>query len=257
MAKKIKLAIIGCGAIGKYVYDYASKRMKAEYDVVRVLDKNARAIFGIGNITDDFDEFMRGLDADIVLECASHAAVRDYAERVLESGKDLIVMSTGAFLLYDRLLQRLEKIAKEKNIKIYVPAGAFGGIDALAAAAVGKINRVRLETEKPKGSLKPASGGKPHQLKSATALEAVREYPRNVNIAATIAIAGAGKERKFVNVIPKNNGMNTHRLEVDGEFGDFVFRISSKPSENASTSAIAAMSAVACLKKIASPLQIG
>jgi len=52
-----------------------------------------------------FSEIVECEDVDLVIEAASQEAVRQYAVRTLEAGKDLVVMSVGA--LVDARLRRI------------------------------------------------------------------------------------------------------------------------------------------------------
>ncbi|RLF48815.1 MAG: aspartate dehydrogenase, partial [Thermoplasmata archaeon] len=117
----VTLGIIGCGAIGSDVamaadnmeeidriYLYDIKEEKAE-ELAEKVKKG---------VVKNFHDFVE--EADIVFEAASQEAVRQYAEQVIEKGKDLIIMSIGS-LLDSNLLERLKSKAREKKCKIYLP----------------------------------------------------------------------------------------------------------------------------------------
>ncbi|MEE9152150.1 MAG: aspartate dehydrogenase domain-containing protein, partial [Thermoplasmata archaeon] len=99
----------------------------------------------------------------------------------------------------------------------------------------------------------------PKTLFEGSAREAVKLFPKNVNVAATVSLAGIGFERTKVKIIadPQTN-RNHHRIEVKGEFGTMVTEVNNIPFEkNPKTSRIAAQSAIAALKKIVSTYWVG
>jgi len=96
-------------------------------------------------------------------------------------------------------------------------------------------------------------------LFEGTASEAVKAFPANVNVAATISLAGIGFEQTRVKIIADPSlSRNVHEITVEGEFGKFSTRVENLPSpENPKTSYLAALSAVSTLKKILNQVQIG
>ena len=73
------------------------------------------------------------------------AAIEDICRPMLEAGKAVMVLSAGALLPRPHLME----LAREKGGQIIVPTGALLGLDAVTAAAEGKINSVRMTTRKP------------------------------------------------------------------------------------------------------------
>jgi len=80
--------------------------------------------------------------ADIVVECAPAAVLRDIAEPALAHGRLIIVLSCGALL--DNL--DLVDLARRSGGRILVPTGALLGLDAVVAAAEGGITGVNMIT---------------------------------------------------------------------------------------------------------------
>jgi len=64
-------------------------------------------------------------DADIVVEAASQAAVREVAVAALMNSRNVMIMSVGA-LSDKQLLEELRALAKEHHCHIHVPSGAIG-----------------------------------------------------------------------------------------------------------------------------------
>lgn len=71
-------------------------------------------------------------------------------------------------------------------------------------------------------------------------------YPKNANVAATIAMSGIGMEDTKVQLYADPMvQQNIHEIAVEGEFGSFTFRIEgSALPENPKSSALTAMSVV-------------
>jgi len=186
---------------------------------------------------------------DLVVEAASQEAVGQYAESFLRKGQDLMVMSVGA-LVDEKLLGSLRKAAEKTGAKLVLPSGAIAGLDGLRSANVGRIDEVTLTTTKP-----PAGLGVDVKEKAilfeGPAREAVKKFPKNVNVAATLSLAGIGFDKTKVRVVADPAVKdNRHEIFVRGEFGEMRVQVDNVPSpQNPKTSYLAAMSAIAAIKR--------
>ena len=268
----LKVGVIGCGAIGTEICR-AIDRGIVKAHLVAVLDRSR----------DNCERLMTSLDkkpaislpdemisnADIIVECASAQAVREFGVNILESGKDLMVLSAGAFR-DSGLLKRLTDTARAHHCRIYIPSGAIAGIDGLKSAAVAGINKVTLTTTKNPKGLKGApfietnnididSYREKTLLFEGNADEAIAAFPANVNVAVSLSLAGIGIKNTHVRIfVDPGAKRNIHDVSVEGDFGNFTCRVENVPSPgNPRTSYLAALSAIATLKKITEPLQIG
>jgi aspartate dehydrogenase len=203
--------------------------------------------------------------ADIVVECAPSKLVRSIVAPTVTAGKTAVVLSVGALLANDDLID----LARRHGGRIVVPTGALIGLDAVAAAAEGKINSVRMITRKPVAGLV----GAPYLVENAiaiegisaplrvfegTAREAARGFPANLNVAVALSLAGVGPDRTMVEIwADPTVTRNTHRIEVDADSARFSMSIENVPSENPKTGLITALSVIACLRKLNAPLRIG
>jgi aspartate dehydrogenase len=175
---------------------------------------------------------------DLVVECAGHEAVGAYVPALLTRGLDVIVASTGA--LAD---PTLETQLRGRPGRLLIPTGALAGIDALAAATHDAVARVELTSTKP-----PSGWGLPEEahrvLFEGSAREAARAWPKNANVAATVALAGIGFDATRVRLVADPAVMgNQHRLEVEGAFGCFASEITGRPQpDNPRTSRLTALS---------------
>jgi aspartate dehydrogenase len=164
----------------------------------------------------------------------------------------------------------LVDLARRNGGRILVPTGALLGLDAVIAAAQGGIASVNMITRKPPQGLlgapyllahhiEIAELAEPRRVFSGTARDAARGFPANVNVAAALALAGIGPDRTMVEIwADPSVTRNIHRIEVEAEAARFVMQVENVPSEeNPRTGRLTALSVIAALKKLASPLAIG
>ncbi|MDB5592440.1 aspartate dehydrogenase [Enterovirga sp.] len=207
-----------------------------------------------------------GRHADIVVECAPAEVFRELAVPALEAGRTLVVISVGALLTHTDV----EDLARRHNGRIVVPSGALLGLDAVRAAAEGEIRRVTMVTRKPPAGLKGApylvrnnidvsALSEPLKVFDGTAREAVVGFPANVNVAAALSLAGIGPDRTTIEIwaVPGLD-RNRHTITVESDSADFTMSIANIPSdENPKTGRITALSILAALRRLTSPVQIG
>jgi len=268
----LKIGVIGCGAIGARICK-AIDAGNINAQLVAIYDRSSEHCENLFGSLENKPVIAQPLEliskADIIVECASQAAVRELGLSVLERGKDLMVMSVGALMDPD-LLKEFILAARKNDCRIYVPSGAIAGIDGLKSASIATIDKVILSTTKNPTGLSGAPFivennidlGSFHEktlIFEGNAKEAVRAFPANVNVAASLSLAGIGAEKTHVKVfVDPRATRNIHEIMVIGKFGTFTSRIENLPSpENPRTSLLAALSAIATLKKITELLQIG
>lgn len=185
---------------------------------------------------------------DIVVEVAGHAALAQYGAAALQQGSDLVIASIGA-LADETLWQSLQQAAT--RAKILLPAGAVAGIDALAAARLGGLDSVRYSSRKPPASLSEALPPDRESIVfEGNARDAALQFPKNANVAATIALAGIGFEKTEVRIIADPTlKQNVHVLEARGAFGSFSMTIAGRPLPgNPKSSNLTAMSVLRCIQ---------
>jgi aspartate dehydrogenase len=269
----LKIGVVGCGTIGteicKAIDDgFIDVELYAIYDRKKEHASNLRSML---KRTEpqvlDIVEMVKLVD--LVVECASQRAVYEVVPTALHARCDLMIMSVGA-LADKNLRDMMFNLAKEYDCKVYLPSGAITGLDGLKSAAASKIYSVTLTTQKPPHGL----AGAPYIIQNnidleritsktiifeGTADEAVKAFPSNVNVAATLSLAGIGFEKTKVKIVVNPAlSTNVHEILVEGEFGKFTTRVENAPSPtNPKTSYLAALSAISTLKKIASPVQVG
>ena len=186
------------------------------------------------------------LAPDLVVECAGHQAVAEHATTVLRAGIETVIVSIGA-LADEALYAAVVAAALAGNSRFTLPAGAIGGIDILSALRPSGILSVSYTGRKPPGAWAgtPAEGLLDLKALTAeavffegTARQAATLYPKNANVAATLALAGLGWEETRVRLIADPGvTRNVHEYSVTSGAADYTMRIEGKPSaDNPKTS---------------------
>ena len=271
LLRYMNICIIGCGSIGSMLARAASEM--EEIEKIFLLDRNMSMAKKLAEKLPDSEtisriESVKG-KVELVIEAASQKAVKLFGPMVVGMGISLMIMSVGA-LVDDELFALLKATARANGVKLYLPSGAIGGVDVVNAAAVKKIYEISLKTSKPPDGLlnnEYITGAgidvrkieRPTVVFDGSAGEAIKVFPLNINVATTLALSGIGKERTRVRIIVDPDiDRNVHELSMRGEFGGMKCTVQNVPHpENPKTSYLAALSAIAKLKKIVSVVDIG
>ncbi|MGQ0750292.1 MAG: aspartate dehydrogenase, partial [Betaproteobacteria bacterium] len=128
----MRTGIIGGGTIARLILEHIERGELFDANVTAILGRTA-ASRGRMLAQQHGVSFVTTLEAlietqpDVVVEAASHEAVRSHAEPILASGIALIVLSGGA-LCDDALRTRLEAAARGSGALLHVPSGGIGGL---------------------------------------------------------------------------------------------------------------------------------
>lgn len=266
-----KIGIVGCGTIGKVLAHaieerfYPKARLVSLYDIDLIKAENlAKELRRKPRVASTLNRLI--WHSHLVIECASAEASGNIALQVIKQNRDILIMSIGGILNRPELFD----LARKYNRKIYLPSGAIGGIDALHAASLAKINQVTLTTRKPPQSFK----GAPYVMEKKIDLnridgevllfegpadEAIKGFPQNVNVSAILSLAGIGPKNTVVRIVASPfYTRNIHEIEFEGNFGKFTARVENFPMpENPKTSYLAALSAIATLENILGNIKLG
>jgi aspartate dehydrogenase len=265
----MRVGIVGLGTIGRAMCE-AIDRGEVDVQLVAVTTRRPeRAQAFLSSLRHPpalvaLDGLIEG--CDLVIEAATQEALETVAPRTLQQGRDLMVLSVGGLLGHEDWLE----LARQTGSRIYVPSAAIVGLDGVKGAAFGQITSVTMTTRKPPKGLAGAPFVVAHQLDlealteetvifEGSAREACRGFPANVNISAALSLAGIGAERTRIRIIAVPGGThNVHDIEVVGEFGRFTIHLENVPSEtNPRTGKLSYLSALAKVKELANPLQVG
>jgi aspartate dehydrogenase len=267
----LTVTMIGCGAIGASVlellHDDADVRITAvlapeqsHAQAQKVLDRWAPEARLLSRLAS-------GQDAPgLLVECAGHGAIEEHVLPALKRGIPCVIASIGALGDAD-LARRIEAAAREGGTQVQLLSGAIGGIDALSAARVGGLDSVVYTGRKPPQAWKGTPAESVCDLDALTsaqvifkgsAAEAVRLYPKNANVAATLSLAGIGLQRTQVQLFADPAvSENVHHVEARGAFGNFELTMRGKPlATNPKTSALTVYSVVRALRNRTQPVSI-
>jgi aspartate dehydrogenase len=236
------VGLIGCGAIGTVLAEAIARRLVVcdelivyDLDLAKAEQLKKALKFPV-TIVASFDELLKRRPT-VIVEAASQQAAKDYVGKIVAEGIELIVMSTGALLDLNVDMSR-----------VHVPSGAIGGLDAIASAALAGIDEVVLTSRK-----NPRAFGRNNTqaetVYEGIAEEAARRFPREMNVAATLALTVKPAKVKVQVISDPAVQRNTHEIQLKWKFGEMSLRFANDPHpENPHTSALAAWSAIRLLQ---------
>ena len=278
----VRVGLVGCGTIGSAMAralqrNYgAVAKLTALHDIDPARASALARRFHPAPSVVAFRTLFR--QCDLVVEAASMEAAPGVVMQALRAHRSVLVMSVGG-LLRD---QAWEKVARRSRGKVYLASGALIGLDGVKAMAVGRIRHARLTIRKPPRALASAPYvrnrrlhlerlKRPSVIFEGAPEAAVRAFPQNTNIAATLTLAlrygynsGHALMKRSRAVRPKIRVVadptirrNVHELEVEGDCGCIQCRVESVPSVNPKTSELAVRSAIATLDRLFGSISIG
>lgn len=258
----MNIGLIGAGAIGRFLLDEMNQKQLNTFRIISVFVRDPEKYcsleeaYGVKLFT-DLNEFLNS-EIDIVVEVANIEAVKRLIPTIIEQ-KDVVLISIGA-LADAEVLTKLVEISEQRGRQIYLPSGAIGGLDLLQnAQALGTIKQVSLTTRKPSRSLIQEEIGEAKVVFEGKAADAIRLFPKNMNVSIVLALAGIGFDKTSVSLVADPTlDQNIHEIEIIGDFGEATLKVKNNPlPQNPKTSYLAAMSILGTLKRIKRHLRIG
>lgn len=264
-----RIAFIGLGAIGCDVLTELKpflNRLHAEVCVLR--RKGSDAQFSMGSGIKEYVEIKALLaqKPNVVVEVASQEAVKQYVPACLRKGLTVVVTSVGALADHE-FLAHLLALTESHQGKIIVPSGAIGGLDYIQAVRGAPDLEVVYESRKPVQAWLPELQALGLDAKSMTdelllfkgnAAEAALRYPQNLNVAATVALAGTGMQNTQVKVVVDPAlTKNKHVITVSSQFGEMSVELVNTPSpSNPKSSWVVAQSIRSVIQREFESLQL-
>lgn len=264
---KLKIGIIGCGAIGTIIAKFFDNKKEIKIvalnDIEQEKEEILRRLLKSKPKNKSIEELISL--SNLVIETASKNSVEKILNLCIKKRTDILIMSVGGLINNMNLLAS----ARKKKVNIYIPSGAVAGIDAIKAANNCHIDSVVLTTTKPINSLKNApyilenniniDKNKKSIVFEGNAINAVSAFPNNINVSATVSLAGIGPLKTKVKIIADpESKINCHELKIKGDFGEITTITKNIPCPNNSkTSYIAALSGIEKIKEIIKNIKIG
>ena len=267
---QVKLGIAGLGAIGMAVARAVDAGRVPGIDLVAVSARDRakaqRTTAGFKSVPPIVGLAELAEAADVVVECLPTSQFAAVAGPAVERGRIFMPLSVGALIDHMDLVER----ARATGARIVVPTGALLGLDAVRAAAEGRIASVKIVTRKPPMGLAGApllvergidlEGLKePLKIFEGSAREAIAGFPANVNVAVALSLAGIGPDATRAEIwADPEVTRNTHTIVVRSDSSDLTMTIENIPSEeNPRTGKITALSVLAALRRLTAPLVVG
>lgn len=246
-----KLGVIGNGAIATMVLEILASKIDKPFDQLSILTRPGRVeavkeqyrqhIGVLANdliVLDELEAFA-ALAPEFVAEAAGHSAVAEYVPHLLANGIETAIASIGA-LSEQTLYNRLEEAAVAGGTRLVLPAGAVGGIDVLSALKQAGLRKVDYASRKPPSAWKGTKAeaitaldaiDSETELFNGSARQAASMYPKNANVAATVALAGVGLDKTRVALIADPSvKTNVHTFEAESDAARVSVRIEGVPS---------------------------
>lgn len=258
----MNIGLIGAGAIANFLLKEIHQRQDGKLRINSVYVRNKEKYkvlqkkYGVTLYT-DIKAFLDS-NIDIVVEAANVEAVKSLLPDVIKK-KDAVLISIGA-LVDEAFFTEINQLAKEHHHIIHLPSGAIGGLDLLKNAnTLGTVTNVSLTTRKPAHSLMDNPIKEEKVIFEGKAVDAIKQFPKNINVSIVLSLAGLGKEKTSVRIIADPHlDQNVHQVEVIGEFGEAAFTIKNNPlPSNPKTSYLAAMSILGTLDRLDENVRIG
>lgn len=239
-----RVGIIGCGAIGSLIAKAADDGI-VKCDELILYDNNPEKAANLhgslrtkSQIVEKIEDMVAQAPA-VIVEAASQQAVKEYLGRILEGDIEVIVLSVGALLGM-----------QIDSHRIHTPSGAIGGIDAIRGASLAGIDEITLTSKKNPQVLKSDKNAETVVF-DGDAEMAVKLFPKEMNVAATLALAVQPKKVRVKLVSDPKVSRNVHEIRVSWNKGEMVLKFENEPHpDNPGTSALAAWSAIRLLKDL-------
>jgi len=269
--KRIRIGICGCGAIGSRIAHSIKSELKQHFQLTGLFDsdqaKAGRLAATCKNPALKRNSYQELLNhCDLMVEAVNTPAAEHLLRAALLKHKDILAMSVGRLLHADKIFA----LAQKNDCHLLIPSGAIAGIDALKAASLKHISQIILTTRKPlKGfgdipylrrrKIRLDKITKTTLLFEGTVSEAVRHFPKNINVAATLALASRAEDKLLIRILTSPDFThNSHEIEIQGDFGRLITRTENEVCpDNPKTSYLAVLSAIQSLRDFGRGTRIG
>ena len=209
----LRVVLIGYGTIGRHLFKKAEADPAVnvvgvieQVPAVRELVPEAVCLESVAAVW--------GVQADLVVETATAEVIAAHGPDLVRAAH-LLPFSLTAFATLE-VEEEVLRACREANHHVFIPHGAFVGLDGLVGAKP-LLREVTVTTTKP-----PHAFGLREStyrvLYDGPTREACRRYPRNVNVHAALALAGIGFDRQRSRIVADPmSQVNRHEVVAEGE----------------------------------------
>jgi aspartate dehydrogenase len=255
----IKVAVLGFGAIGSAVADALADGAIDGITLTGVITRGPSSAHHYRQLS--LEQAIA--ECDVVVECAGIGAVAEHGPLIVGSGTDLLIASIGA--LAEVSLR--ERLLHGGPGRTYLTTGAIGGLDLLGAAALsgGLDSIVLTTTKKPRTLVQPwmpahqvrelEESVQPVTVFGGNVFEAIRLFPKSLNVAVALAaVTGMWEELTVKMIADPHTALTHHEIAAEGRAGNYRFSVSNSPHErNPATSNLVPAAMLFGLKKLSQP----
>ncbi len=269
--KKLRVGVVGCGAIGSRMAITIHKEFKNVCALSGIFDTCPAKVSDLSKKLSSrkfskrtYPELLKS--CDLIIEAVTAQSAPLIVKQALTAKKIVLTMSVGQLLLSQDLIQ----LAKKNNCPLLIPTGAIAGCDAIKAASLVDFKKITLTTRKPPRGLENNAyftrrGIDLSRIKKETIVfdgtveKAIKYFPKNINVAATLALACGQPKKLRVRIITSPTfKSNSHEIEMMGASGRIVTRTENVPCpDNPKTSYLAVLSGLQMLKQYCLGIMIG
>jgi aspartate dehydrogenase len=264
--KRVRVSILGCGAIGSRIAKAIKQDFKTDCQLTGLYDIDSKKALQLSKslrVKNTLKKTIPDLikSCDCMVEAVNAKNIRPIIRQALEAKRSVLCMSVGSLLNASDLFQ----LARKNHCHLLVPSGAVAGIDAVKAASLLGIDEITLTTRKPptgftgnpylaQKGIDPSKITKETVIFKGNVTEAVKAFPRNINVAATLALASQCRRKILIRIIvsPEYKN-NSHTIELKGKFGRITTQTDNLVCpDNPKTSYLAVLSGLQTLKQYCS-----
>lgn len=270
-AAKVTIGIAGCGAIGSRMAKSIQHDLNAQCRLTGIFDIDVAKAERLAKSLHRKEIVMRSLtglikNCDFMIEAVSAPNTRSLIRQALKAKRTVLSMSVGKLLHSSDLFA----LAQKNRCHLLLPSGAIAGIDAIKAASLAGIDRITLTSRKPP----TAFADNPYlahrgiilsEIKKETVLfeghvsDACKHFPKNINVAATLALASRCPRKLIVRIVTSPEyTTNVHEVDLEGKFGRIRTQTDNQVCpDNPKTSYLAVLSGLQTLKQYCSGVLVG
>lgn len=207
-----KIGFLGCGKIGQRLLKEIQQEKLGEVVFIQDAFFTPSDQMTIPVVSQQDEALYR--QADLIIECATSKALAENIDVILKHC-DLLMFSVTAFS-EEAFEKKVGELTEKYGKRVYIPHGAILGLDGILDGK--KIwEEISIKTTKNPKSLSRQDTERTVVYEGSTR-EACRQYPRNVNVHAAVALSGIGFERTKSMIIsdPAVN-TNAHVIQLKGQ----------------------------------------